>query len=362
MTEFTGSEIRPDDHTELLHAIKKEITTGRTRAVLAANTELIHQYWRIGRQILDRRPDEGWGRNLAADLRTAYPYAKGYSRTNLHRMRALAIAWPEFVPHAVGRIPWGHIVVLLNMLDDRAARDFYAAKTADEGWTRGVLITMIKAGLHLRANLPLHDFARKVPPEDRESVQSMVKDPYVLDFLDSDKRHERDLEARIVENVIRFLQELGTGFAFVGRQYPLSVGGEEFFADLLFYHLKLHRYVVIELRTKGFAPEHVGKLAFHVAVVDGQVRDPGRDEPTVGILLVASRNEVAVEFSLNAMNPPLAVGTYAALPLRLRAALPTPAQLADAITPVLRDDSREDDIPQRTTTEDCEPETHEEER
>lgn len=338
-------QINADEYTALLDSVKRVIASSRARAVLAANTELIFQYWQIGHEILRRQQDEGWGKKvvprLSADLRTAFPEAKGYSQTNLNRMLAFARAWSAIFPQAVGKLPWGHIVALLESLDTPATREFYAQRAVQEGWARHTLINMIQGGLHLRPGQALTNFDRTIPPEAHDSVKGLAKDPYILDFLDGTARHERDMEDQIVANLVRFLQQLGTGFAFVGRQYPLVVGGEEFFIDLLFYHLKLRRYVVVELKDKGFAPEHMGKLAFYVAAIDGEVRDPVHDDPTVGILLVKSRNAVVVEYSLGTTSTPVAVGTHTALPREVRAVLPSAEELAGAIATPVREDSPE---------------------
>jgi predicted nuclease of restriction endonuclease-like (RecB) superfamily len=354
MTEFRETGDHAEAPAEPPRTITREIARSHYRSALTANGELIHQYWRIGRHILghrlsDSRYDEVLAR-LTAEIRAEYPRARGYSRANLHRMTTFAAAWPEFVPQSMELIPWGHVVVLLDMLDDRATREFYAMKAAHEGWARSTLTMMIRSGLHLRPDHPLYDTGRTVPLEDRDCVRDMLTDPYVRELFDGGERRGRDLEARIVDAVVTFLQDLRVGFAFAARRRRLSARGEEFFADLLFYHLTLHRYVVVDLRTDGFAPEHTDRLDLCVAAVDDQVRDRMRDEPTLGVLLVASRDQIMVEYRLGAMISPLSVGPHT-LPADLQAALPTPAELAGAIAPALRDDSREDDILERTITE-----------
>lgn len=338
----------PDGYLELLDDIKREITGARLRAALAVNTEMIALYWRIGRHILDRQQDEGWGakivQRLSVDLKLHHPQVKGLSPTNLRYMRAFAAAWPEIFPQAGGRIPWGHIKVLIDQLDDRQTRDFYAVRVAQEGWSRGFLIDRIKARLHERVGAAPTTFADTVPIEEQDSVRDLARDPWILDFLDEEaKRSERELEARILANITRFLQELGEGFAFMGRQYCLLVDGHEFFVDLLFYNVKLRRFIVIELKTGGFLPEHAGKLNFYLNVVDAQLRDPEHDRPSIGIMLVAERNDVMVEFSLNRIGSPLAVGTYdyTALPPDVQATLPSEEQLAGAMSQVIDGDTFE---------------------
>ncbi|MCO6007583.1 PDDEXK nuclease domain-containing protein [Actinoallomurus purpureus] len=338
----------PDGYLDLLDDIKREITTARLRTALAVNAEMIELYWRIGRLILDRQRDKGWGakvvQRLSVDLKTAYPHLRGFSPTNLRYMRAFAAAWPEIFQQAVGRIPWGHIVVLLDQVDDRTDRDFYAARVVEEGWSRNILINMIKARVHERVGAGPTTFAETVPLEQREAVQQMVRDPYIIDWIGDAPKHERDLEDRLVAHIANFLQELGTGFAFVGRQYCLLVDGDEFFCDLLFYNFRLRRFVVIELKIGKFLPEAAGKLTFYVNAIDQQLRDPVHDEPTIGILLVAQRNDAVVDLTLKTMCSPLAVSTYeyGALPAEVRAALPTEAQLAHTVADALADEEASD--------------------
>jgi predicted nuclease of restriction endonuclease-like (RecB) superfamily len=332
----------PHGYLDLLDDIKREIAGARLRTAVAVNTEMITLYWRIGRHILSRQSDEGWGakvvQRLSVDLKLEYPQIKGLSPTNLRYMRAFAAGWPEIFQQPVGRIPWGHITVLLDRIQDPHVRDFYACRVAEEGWSRGFLIDRIKARLHERVGVAPTTFARTIPIEEQESVQHLAKDPWLLDFLDGNEEHtERELEARILANITRFLQELGEGFAFMGRQYCLLVDGQEFFVDLLFYNVKLRRFIVIELKVGKFLPEHVGKLNFYLSVIDDQLRDPEHDRPTIGILLVAERSDVVVEFSLNRVDSPLAVGgyDYGTLPPDVRAALPSKDQLAGAMAKVL---------------------------
>jgi predicted nuclease of restriction endonuclease-like (RecB) superfamily len=317
----------PKGYLELLDGIKREVVSARVRTALAVNTEMIALYWRIGRMILDAQQEEGWGtkvvQRLSVDLRTEYPQVKGLSSTNLRYMQRFAAAWPEICPQPVGKIPWGHIRMLLDNVDEPETRSFYAQRVIEGGWSRGVLTTMIKTQLHLREGAAPSSFPQTVPIEEREAIRGMVRDPYVIDWIGGQPQHERDLEDRLCARIVQFLQELGQGFAFVGRQYMLLVNGNEFFVDLLFYHLKLRRYVVIELKTAGFIPEHVGKLSFYVNVVNAYLRDEEIDQPTIGILLVAARDDVVVEFSLQTTSSPIAVSNWSALPPEVKAVLPS---------------------------------------
>lgn len=232
-------------------------------------------------------------------------------------------------------------MILLDSLPDRPTRDFYAQQAVQHGWSRNVLAHHIGAQLHLRQGIALNNFDATIP-EGADLVKELIKDPYQLDFTRLGADHaERDLETALVEQIVRFLQELGVGFAFVGRQYPLQVGSREFRLDLLFYHLRLHRYVVIELKTERAEPEHVGKLAFYTAVVDDKVRDPERDDQTLGILIAAHRDEEMVHYALGSSTQPLAVTTYQTLPAEVRPLLPSPEQLTRVAHEVLEQHPRQ---------------------
>ncbi|MCF2528385.1 PDDEXK nuclease domain-containing protein [Yinghuangia soli] len=330
----------PASYTEMLDDIRGEIATAQSRVVRAVNAELIAHYWRIGKIILDRQRQEGWGTKvmdrLAVDLRAEFPERTGFSRTNLKYMRKFAALWPNGIgQQAVDQLPWGHITILLGSLDTRAEQDFYAAKAVQHGWSRAVMTHMIRSGLHLREGVALHNFDAVVP-EQSDLLRQITREPYNLEFLRlADDHAERELEDALVAQLVAFLQELGVGFAFVGRQYRLDVGGDEFLIDLLFYHLKLHRYVVIELKTVKATPEHIGKLGFYVAVVDDLVRDSSRDDPTIGILIAAGRNASVVQYALNNSRQPMAVSTYGALTPEMQALLPSADDLGRVARRVL---------------------------
>lgn len=330
----------PASYDELLRDIKAEITSAAIRVHRVINTELIEHYWRIGRIILERQAKEQWGTKVVArlsvDLRTSFPGQRGYSPRSLRYMQHMASVWSEAIgPQPVAQLPWGHIRTLLDSLDDRPTRDFYAVQAVRHGWSRNVLVHHIETKLHLRQGAALNNFDATVP-EGADLLKELVKDPYQLGFTRLGSDHsEQDLETALVEHVVRFLQELGVGFAFVGRQYPLRVGTQEFRMDLLFYHLRLHRYVVIELKIDRAQPEHLGKLGFYTAVVDDMVRDPQRDDPTLGILIAAHRDEDVVQYSLRGTNQPLAVTTYQTLPAELRPLLPSPEDLTRVTREVL---------------------------
>lgn len=333
------------DYRELLADVLTEIRTARVRAGLAVNAERTLLYWRIGRLILDRQRDEGWGtavvERLATDLATHFPGTRGWSSRNLSYMRTLADAYPSRESAtAVAELPWGHLIVLLTQVPDLDARAWYADQTIRHGWSRATLTHHLGTDRYTRVGHAVDNFAATVPTVEQDLIREVLADPYALEFLALDPAHsERQLEDALVERLSAFLTELGTGFAYVGRQYGLRVGERDFFADLLFYHLALRRFVVFELKVGTVEPEHVGKLSFYVTAVDEALRRPEHgDGPTVGILLAGQRDEVVVEYALRTAGAPLAVATYTTdrtLPDEIRAAMPTRAQLADVVAGVV---------------------------
>ncbi len=311
--------------------------SARFAAQRRVNTELIRLYWGIGATILQRQGDEGWGSNvigrLATDLRAEFPEMKGFSARNLAYMRAFAAAWPDeqILQQAVAQLPWGHITVLLDRLDDRELRDWYAGQAAAHGWSRNVLDHQIRSAAHTRLQAAPTNFAEVLPPGDSDLAQQITKDPYVLDFLalDGDAK-ERHLEQALVDRIIDTLRELGEGFAFVGRQVHFDVEGDDFYVDLLFFHVEQLRYVVIELKTGKFKPEYLGQLSFYVALVNNTLRRTQHAD-TVGLLLVADKNDAVVRYSLAGQQHPVGVASYELLPPAVRAALPSEADLAAAL-------------------------------
>lgn len=303
---------------------------------------MIETYWAIGRDIVVRQQEQGWGARviecLSADLRVAHPDMRGLSVRNLRYMAALATRWPSgIVQRSVARLPWGLVATLLDNCPDRETSEFYAQRAASEGWSRPVLQTMIASRLHERSQPALTTFDQTVPDAEREAVRELVKDPFVLGFLAADPVRERDLSRALTENLSRFLRELGAGWAFVGAEVPLPCGDREFRVDLLFYHCRLHRYVVFELKLGRFEPEYVGKLNFYVQLVDDKLRDHTTDQATLGILLVVGRDDVTVEVALRGIATPLAVSEWRRLPPEVRRALPSAADLTGTVTRTVRE-------------------------
>ncbi|GAB3264029.1 hypothetical protein GCM10027586_20040 [Kineococcus gypseus] len=331
--------VLPQGYSELLEALKERVRTSRVRAARAANTELLRLYHSIGRDIVVRQQRDGWGAKiidrLAEDLRAAFPDQRGFSVRNLHYMRALATAWPEeadFLPQPVAGLPWGHVRALLDRLDEPATRDWYASRALEHGWSRNVLEHHIATRLHQREGAAPSNFTTHLPPADSDLAQQLTRDPYVFDHLDAtDRASEKRLEQALMDRLQATLSAFGHGMAFVGRQVHFTVGGDELVVDLLFFHVEQLRYVVVELKIGRFEPGYLGQLGTYVAMVDDKLRR-AQHSPTVGILLVAGRNETLVRYALSSATAPVAVATYDTLPPEQRAGLPDPALLSMELT------------------------------
>ncbi|MEM5402831.1 PDDEXK nuclease domain-containing protein [Paraburkholderia unamae] len=342
LTNLAGS----DDYRRWLSELKQRVERARQRAAASANRELIQLYWQIGSDILQRQQQQGWGAavvdQLARDLKSAFPDMRGFSPRNLKYMRALAQAWPdpEFVQQPAAQIPWFHLCTLLDKVKGTAHRDWYAAKVLEHGWSRSVLVMQIETAAHARAGNAVTNFAERLPPPQSDLARDVLKDPYIFDFLGlTENAQERDIERALTQHITRFLLELGAGFAFVGRQYRLEVGGDEFFVDLLFYHLKLRCYIVVELKTTPFKPEYAGQLNFYLSAIDAQVKAP-EDEPTIGLLLCKEKNRLVAEYALRGVAKPMGVAEYQLMrevPPSLETGLPTIDQIEAELRPDLPD-------------------------
>lgn len=321
---------------DFLQGLKERIRTAQIRAALAVNQELVLLYWEIGREILTRQQHQGWGgkviEQLSKDLRREFPDMKGFSRTNLLYMRAFAEAYPDWqiVQQTAGQIPWFHNCTLLDKVKDPTERLWYIQQTIENGWSRNVLVHQIESGLYQRQGKAITNFEQTLPKPQSDLARQLLKDPYNFDFLSlSQEAQERDLEQALIEHIRNFLLELGVGFAFVGSQYHLAVEGDDFYIDLLFYHLKLRCYVVIDLKMSAFQPEYSGKMNFYVSAVDDLLRHPD-DKTTIGIILCKDKKKTVVEYALRDMNKPIGVSSYQfrnSLPEPLKGSLPTVDQL-----------------------------------
>lgn len=330
----SGRNELPADYATMLNALKDRIRSERLRVTLAANATMVQLYWDIGRTILERQRQQGWGAKvidrLSHDLTATFPDMTGLSSRNLQFMRSFAEAYPDpaIVKQLVSQIPWGHIIRILQKVKDPDDRLWYARKTIENGWSRNILAMQIESRAHLRQGKAINNFALTLPPTDSDLATQVFKDPYLFDFLGTaDPRREHEVEQALVDHIQHFLLELGAGFAFVGRQVHLEVGGEDFYLDLLFYHLKLRCYVVVELKAVPFAPDFVGKLNLYLSAVDDLLRHPD-DQPAIGLLLCKSKKQLIVEYALRGFSKPMGVAGWETqltetLPEELKGSLPS---------------------------------------
>ena len=334
----TKSEPFPaDEYAAWLRELKDRIRQTQVRAAASVNVQLVRLNWSIGREILERQEQRGWGAKVVAqlskDLLDEFPRMRGFSRSNLMSMRAFAAAWPDFetVQTAFGPLPWSHHVALINKLKTPEDRHWYGQSAIEHGWSHSVLVHQIESRLIERLGSAITNFQATLPPPQSEMAQQLTKDPYIFDTLGLGSAfQERELEDALVAQMQMFLLELGRGFAFMGRQYALEVGGQTYFLDLLFYNTRLHAHVVIELKIDDFKPEYAGKMQFYLAAVDDQLRS-AQDNLTIGIILCKTRNGVIAEYALRDATKPMGVAEYKLeLPPALARELPTPQRIMQA--------------------------------
>lgn len=340
----------PAGYADWLADIKTRVQAARSRAALAANAELVQLYWQIGDEILQRQKSANWGDRvldrLAGDLREDFPEMKGFSSRNLKYMRYFAEHCPEraFGQQPAAQLPWFHIVTLLTKLPTAETRAWYAEQAVAGGWSRVTLELSIKRGEHKRKGKAVTNFQARLPSPHSQLAQETLKDPYLFDFLSlGEDAHEREIENALIRHITTFLLELGSGFAFMGRQYRLEVNGNEFFVDLLFYHTRLKCYVVVELKATAFKPEHAGQLNFYLTAVDRQVKAPD-DQPTIGLLLCKTQDRLVAEYALSGIEKPIGVAEYElvrALPEQLMTSLPTVEQLESELGAIEQVSSQE---------------------
>lgn len=324
----------PFDYSDWLIDLKQRIQHERLRVVLASNAALVLLYWDIGQRIMEKQNTQGWGTKiidrLSFDLQKIFPDMKGFSPRNLKYMRAFASAWSErpIVQQAVAQLTWSHNIILLEKLHSSEDRLWYAAKAYEHGWSRNILAMQIETRAHLRFGKAQNNFLTTLPPADSDMATQIFKDPYLFDFLGTDvPRREAELERGLMAHIQKFLLELGQGFAFIGQQVHLELGGEDFYLDLLFYHLKLRCHIVIELKARDFEPGDGAQLGMYMHAVDELLRHPD-DKPTLGLLLVREKNRVLVEYALGGSKQPISVAEWEtqltqSLPDNLRGSLPT---------------------------------------
>ncbi len=370
---MTNQPIRTSDYRDWLKEIKQRVRQAQVKAAVQVNSALLTFYWELGSDIVERQKSTKWGggflKQLSEDLMAEFPDIKGFSKRNLECIRQWYLFYSEGIPDlaiscgqiaqqavaqlpesdSIGKegmadplskgqkvmallvlIPWSHNLVIISKCRNVAEALYYVRKTVENSWTRNVLVHQIESGLYRREGKAVTNFAETLPAPQSDLAQQLIKDPYNFDFLTmTEDYNERELEKALTDHITKFLLELGAGFAFVGRQKGLQVGERDFFLDLLFYHTKLHCFIVIELKTGEFEPEYAGKLNFYLKAVDGQLRGE-KDESTIGILLCKSRDRLVVEYALSDIHKPMGVSEYQltrALPDNLKASLPTIEEL-----------------------------------
>jgi len=306
----------PSGYARILRDLKQRIQQERLRTVMAANSAMVLLYWDIGRTILARQDTAGWGAKvidrLSADLSEVFPDMKGLSPRNLKYMRAFAAVWPgrAVVQEALAQITWYHNIALLQKLDNPQTRLWYAQKVRETGWSHNVLVLQIEQQIHERQGKAITNFPAVMPPADSDMAAQVFKDPYLFDFLGTaDPRREREVEQALLDHIQRFLLELGAGLAFMGRQVHLEVGTQDYYLDLLFYHVKLRCYVVVELKATPFDPAFVGQMNLYLSAVDDLLRHPD-DNPSIGLLLCKEKNRITVEYALRDLKKPIGVAAW----------------------------------------------------
>lgn len=327
-----AKEISRQEYTKFVENIKSRVSASRYQAVRIVNRELIVLYHHIGTEIIKSQESQGWGAKvidkLSKDLISEFPEMKGFSPQNLKYMKRFAqeFSAEEIGKQAVDQIPWGHIIKIIYTLSDKQERNFYINETIQNGWSRNILSMQIETNLYKRQGKAVTNFDKNLTGSQSDMASSMLRNPYLFDFLGLGKdAHEREVEKSLVSHIEKFLLELGEGFAFLGRQYHLQVEDQDFYIDLLFYHIKLRSFVVIELKTGKFKPEYAGKVNFYLSAVDDLLRQPG-DNPSIGLILCRSNVGVVAEYALRDMSKPIGLAEYKlteSLPEELKTALPT---------------------------------------
>ena len=319
------------EYKEWFLGLKSKIRSMQLKAAVAVNGALIEFYWELGRMITEKQSQTKWGDKLidqvARDLKTEFPDMAGLSNSNLKYCKRFYTFYQSSMgQQAVDQIPWGHNILIFSKSRNIDEAGFYIRKTIENGWSRDVLGLQLKSHLYERQGKAITNFKDTLPDPMSDLATQLLKDPYNFDFLAMTENYkERELENALIDNVTKFLLELGTGFAYVGKQVAMQVGDQEYFIDLLFYHLKLRAYVVIELKVTDFIPEYAGKLSFYLSVANDILRHP-TDNPTIGLLICKNKNNVIAEYSLKNINQPIGVTEYQLtrlFPEEFKSSLPT---------------------------------------
>jgi len=352
--------MKEKDYIELLEEIKQQVTVSRVYAVKAVNSEMIAMYWNIGKTVLKRQQIHGWGKSivdkLAIDLQHEYKDKTGFSSSNIWRMRQLYSEYtqPEIlaqlvrdlniaeneaeitISNLVCSIPWGQNIMIMEKIKNISERLYYIQTTAGYAWSRNVLLNQIKANAyqHSLTENKQHNFHLTLPQHYAEQAEETIKSSYSLSFLGIEKpANERELENKMIEHVRDLLIELGYGFAYLGNQYKIKLGKNKYFIDLLFYHRKLQCLIAIELKAGKFKPEHAAKLNYYLEILDDTVKME-HENPSIGILLCADKDEIAVEYALRIVNKPIGIAKYELtheLPKKFKGELPDINELKDRL-------------------------------
>ncbi len=338
-------------YKDLIESLKTEIRQARLKAHLAVNSELILLYWNIGCKIIQQKEREGWGakviKQIAQDLRTAFPGMRGFSERNLVYMQTFAKSYPDFqfTQELPARITWYHNTTILDKVSNSEQRAWYIQSTIEHGWSRNILVHQIETNLYERQGQSLNNFKNTLPSAQSELAQQILKNPYNLEFLSiNDETKERDLEKALLNKLKDFLLELGSGFAFLGNQYHVELEGQDFYMDLLFYHVKLKSYLVIELKNSVFKPEYAGKLNFYLNLVDRRIKDD-QDNPTIGLLLCKEKGNLVVEYAIEGISKPMGVLEYnvtRTLPKELEEQLPNLEEISRRLGEDLEEEKEQD--------------------
>jgi predicted nuclease of restriction endonuclease-like (RecB) superfamily len=320
-------------YIDFLNQVKSDIQQTQLRAAFSVTHELTNLYWRIGKKLSEKVADEIWGaktiERFANDITSSFPNISGFSHRNLKFMRQFAEAYPDSIREtAVSQIPWGHNILLLQRVDTLQKRLWYAQQTIENGWSRDMLASWIESDLYSRQGRAVNNFKKTLPELQSDLAEQTLKDPYNFSFLALDKKYrEQELEQGLVDHIQKFLMELGQGFAFIRRQHRFEVSGKEYSIDLLFYHVKLRCYVVVELKATEFDPRDAGQMSFYLSAVDDLLRHP-EDRPTIGMILCKTKDRIVVEYALRDNLKPIGVASYEtkmmeSLPDNLKGSLPT---------------------------------------
>lgn len=334
-------------YKQWLEQLKTKIQSAQLKAAVAVNSQLLQLYWELGKEIVNKQAQATWGdsviEQLSVDLRLSFPDISGFSKRNLYAIRQWYVFYSqefEFVPQPVAQIPWGHNRLIISKIKEVETAVFYAQETVKQGWSRDQLEVQIKANIYQSSANAITNFSETLPKPQSELAKETIHNPYNFDFLGLENDAlEKEIESGLVKHITRFLIELGKGFSFVGRQYPIQVGDSEYFIDLLFYHLHLRCFIVIELKAGKFKPEYAGKLNFYLSAVDSQIKH-ATDQPSIGLVLCKTKSSIEAEYALRDIQKPIGISEYMltqALPKELESELPTVEQLENQLNKLDKD-------------------------